>query len=167
MRTRIALIGLSVFVCAAWFSEATACGDKFIVGPAGARVEQSTIASTPARILIYRDVSSDTTSALRDPDLIAALKDAGHTPVTADGVQGLNSAVRGASFDLVLVDYASAQKVRDEIKTASSQPRVVPVLDRTSRRYLSEAKKQFNVVMNVPATVSSVLNTINKAMTQR
>lgn len=167
MKTGMSLLGLLVCVCALWFSDAAACGDKFIVGPSGARLEQPNVASMPARILIYRDITSDTTSALRDPELISALKEAGHTPVAADGTQGLEKAVKGGSFDLVLVDYASAQKVRDEIGTAASHPRVVPVLDRTSRHFLSEAKKEFRVVMNVPATVSSVLSTIDKAMSAR
>jgi len=167
MKTRTSLIGLSFVVCALWFSDAAACGDKFIVGTSGARLEQPNIASIPARILIYRDIGSDTTSALRDPELISALKDAGHTPVTADGTQGLESAVQGGTFDLILVDYGSAQKVRDEINTIKSHPRVVPVLDRTARKFLSQAKKDFQVVMNVPATVSSVLTTINSAMSLR
>ena len=168
MKTRTSLIGLSLCVCALWFSDAAACGDKFIVGPSGARLEQpNAVASMPARILIYRDIGSDTTSALTDPQLITSLKEAGHSPVTADGAQGLEKAVKGGSFDLVLVDYASVQKVRDGVMTATSHPRVVPVLDRTSRHFLSEAKKEFRVVMNVPATVSSVLATIDKAMSAR
>ena len=167
MRARMSLIGLSLVVCVSWFSNAAACGDKFIVGTGGAQVEQPTVASSPARILIYRDLGSDTTSALRDPELITALKDAGHTPVIADGEQGLDKAVKGSTFDLVLVDYASAQKVRTELMTAASRPRVVPVLDRTSRQFLSAAKREFSVVMNVPATVSSVLKTIDKAMSRQ
>jgi len=165
MKKTFCLIGLALFVCVLSFSNAPACGDKFIVGPSGARLEQPNVASIPARILIYRDVTSDTTSALRDPQLIAALKDAGHTPVTAEGMEGLESSVKGGKFDLILVDYASVQKVRDELGTSTPHMRLVPVLDRTSRHFLSEAKKEFTVVMNVPATVSSVLSTINKAMT--
>lgn len=167
MKTRIGLLGLFILVSALSVSDAAACGDKFIVGPAGARVEQSTVASSPARILIYRDIGSDTTSGLRDPGLVSALKEAGHTPVTADGAQGLESAMKGSSFDLVLVDYGSAKKVSDEVMTAASHPKVVPCLNRSSRRYLSEAKKQFNVVMNFPNDVAYVLQTIDKAMSQR
>jgi hypothetical protein len=167
MRIRMPLVGLSVLVTALAFSVASACGDKFIVGPAGGSLEQPAVASTPARILIYRDNGADTTSALSDPDLIAALKEAGHTPVTADGTKGLENAVSRSSFDLVLVDYASAQKVREEVGTTASHPSVIPVLNRTSRQFLSAAKREFKVVMNVPATVSSVLATIDKAMSRR
>lgn len=167
MRTRDFLLGLSVFVVFC-FTAAEACGDKFIVGPSGARLEQPNDAvATSARILIYRDTGSDTTSALRDPELITALKEAGHTPVAADGAQGLEQAFKGGSFDLILVDYASAQKVRDEIMTSGAHSRVVPCLNRTSRHFLSDAKREFKVVMNFPADVSSVLTTIDRAMSTR
>lgn len=167
MRIRILLFALSLLVSLVSFSDAAACGDKFIVGPGGVNVEQDTVASSPARILIYRDVGSDTTSGLMDPNLITALKEAGHTPVAVDGEQGLDKAIQGEAFDLVLVDYASAKKVRVDLLAATSQPRVVPVLNRTSRKFLSAAKDEFKVVMNVPATVNSVLATINKAMLLR
>jgi len=167
MTCRLFTIGLSIFALVSWHSEAVACGDKFIVGTGGAAVDESVVASTPARILIYRDLGSDTTSALSDPELLAALKNAGHTPVTANGAQGLETAVKDGSFDLVLVDYASAQKIRSGIVTATSHPSVVPVLSRTSRHYLSAARREFKVVMNVPTTVASVLATIDKAMSLR
>ena len=167
MKMRMALIGLSILGCTLWFSNAAACGDKFIVGPSGTRLEQPIASTTSARILIYRDVGSDTTSAVRDEQLIVVLKEAGHKPVAAEGTQGLEAAVKGGSFDLILVDYASAEKVRNEVVSSPSHPSIVPVLDRTSRHLLSTAKKEFNVVLNVPATVSSVLRTIDKAMLAR
>jgi hypothetical protein len=150
-----------------WVSAADACGDKFIVGTAGGRPEQTLVASVPARILIYRDAPSNTASAMTDPELLSALKQAGHTAVAADGKADFESAVSSAQYDLVLVDYASAQAVRDELVKSSPAPRVVPVLDRASRKFLSAAKQNFTVVMNVPATVSSVLSTIDKAMAGR
>ena len=153
MNTRTSLIVLSLFASGAWFSDAGACGDKFIVGPGGERSEQATTASTHARILIYRDVKSDAVSGLNDPDLVAALTDAGHTTVTVEGEQDLDKAMKGGTFDLVLVDYSSAQKVRDELVVTSSHPSVVPVLDRTTRKFLSAARSEFKVVMNVPAPV--------------
>ncbi len=141
-----------------------ACGDKFILGSSGSQLERATTAKHPGRILVYREPNSETAAALKDPELDKYLKQAGHSTRDADGPQDLQYALGADRFDLVLVDYRAASRLRDQLVSKGLPIRVVPVLDRGSRQFLSAAKQEFKVVLNVPASVSSVLTTIDKAM---
>jgi len=145
--------------------QALACGDKFIMGGSESQLERAQSVVVPAKILIYTDPSTDPSSAMFDPELMAVLKEAGHIPSQAIGREGLEKAVAETQFDVILADYGVAAKVRDDVRSKVPTSRVVPVLDRSSRQFLSTAKKDFGVVLNVPASAARLLSAIDKAMT--
>jgi CheY-like chemotaxis protein len=124
-------------------------------------------ASQPARILIYREPGAATSQALGDPALEDTLKKAGHSTTGAATAQDLERALSTSDYDLVLADYQMATTLRGQLGATVPGIRLVPVLDRDTRQFLSAAKREFKVVLNIPASVNSLLNAVDKAMALR
>lgn len=162
MRTVKLLVLIAAIVLAT--PQPFACGDKFIVADEGLRNDVPLQAAKPRRVLLYRPEAPDAAACMRDPALRSSLEQAGHTVVVADGQAALSRALQSERFDVVLVEYQSAGKIRDDLKTRSTPTVVVPVLDRTARKFLSAARREFQVVLNVPTSAHRVLSTLDKAM---
>jgi hypothetical protein len=165
MRTsKLMILACLTLAVAPTSPDVSACGDKFIVAEEGMRNEAMLQASKPGRVLLYRPEAPDAAACMRDPELRASLEKAGHTVVVADGDEALSRALASERFDVVLVEYAKASDVRDTVKGNSASPVVVPVLDRTARQFLSAARREFKIVLNVPASAYRVVMALDKAM---
>lgn len=141
---------------------AFACGDRFIFSGGGGRFDRVSAPVEPANVLIYRDAGTDPTSVMFDPSLPEVLSQAGHTPNVVEETDRWTDTALEA--DVVLVEYRSAQAVREQLRSASKNAVVVPVLDRAARKDLSAAKREFGVVLNVPASANALLRAIDRAL---
>ncbi|HEX6850278.1 MAG TPA: hypothetical protein VF139_02640 [Candidatus Polarisedimenticolaceae bacterium] len=142
-----------------------ACGDRFIFSGSNSRLERAATPGVLANVLIYRDAETDPTSVMFDPALPEVLAEVGHTPSVADRPDELVESARGA--DVVLVEYRSAPAVRESIRASGGGSIVVPVLDRAARKNLSAAKREFGVVLNVPASAATLIRAIDRALAAR
>ena len=104
------------------YRAAEACGDKFLAVGRGAKFQRAYASVYPGKLLIYSRPSSDPKSAIRDPQLHKALRQAGHNVNVIEDWSLLEHALRGVPVDVVLVDVAEAPKVQDLIASAPAHP---------------------------------------------
>ena len=62
------------------WNDVSACGDKFLLTGRGARLQHGYCALHPASILVYVNSKSGPAAAMRNPQFLNALKQAGHKP---------------------------------------------------------------------------------------
>jgi hypothetical protein len=116
-----------------------ACGDKFLRVGRSARF-RGYAAVHPATILIYRPVNS-TRAGIEE--LKALLKRAGHRPVAVDRGTSISQALAAAQYDLVIADYADADRIKDDLQSAPSKPELLPILDKPAKDVEAEARKKY------------------------
>jgi hypothetical protein len=111
----------AALVCAS--TDLSACGDKFLRGGRSPRFSKYA-AIHPAAILIFApQPSSKGIKELQD-----VLRKAGHkSRVVAPGT-GLAEAFSAASYDVVFANYSDAARIRTELESVPSNPKVLPFL---------------------------------------
>jgi hypothetical protein len=116
-----------------------ACGDKFLRVGRSARFRRYA-AVHPAAILIYKPANS--TPAGID-ELTSLLKRAGHRPIAVDRGTNLSLAFARAQYDLVIADYADADRIKSNLQAAAIKPELLPILLNSSKAVEAEAEKQY------------------------
>ena len=142
-----------------------ACGDKFLVVGRGVRYSRAHGAVHAASILIYRNSTSQSAAIAKDVKLEGDLKQAGHKVQSVTDATALDSALKGARFDLVLADVADSPGLEKQVASQSSKPIVVPVLYEPTSDQLAAAKKQYGCAMKAPS--KDYLSTIDEIMSQK
>ena len=86
--SRIAALVVAVSVSVpVTYPVAHACGDKFLMAGRGAKFQRAYASVYPGKVLIYSQSSKNAKTAIRDPQLHKALRQAGHKLVDVDGVR--------------------------------------------------------------------------------
>lgn len=116
-----------------------ACGDKFLRVGRSVRFRRYA-AAHPAAILIYKPVDS-TPAGIEE--FKALLKRAGHRPVAVDRGTSISVALAAAQYDLVIADYADADRIKNDIQSAPIKPEFLPILYKPSKTVEAEAEKQY------------------------
>jgi len=139
MRMPLILPGLFLVAAVAW-----ACGDKLmlIMGARSARIKSV----RPALILAYPGQSASAT-LIRDLQLQLAVKKAGHRIQVVEDPAGLENALKGAKYDLVVVDVANANELSQRVLSAPSKPVLLPVAFRASKEEQSAAQKKYHCLL--------------------
>ena len=103
MRMPLILPGLFLVAAVAW-----ACGDKLmlVMGARSARIKPV----RPALILAYPGQNASAT-LIRDLQLQPAVKKAGHRIQVVEDPAGLENALKGGKYDLVIADVANANEL--------------------------------------------------------
>lgn len=153
-------LGLSTFQ-----TSALACGDKLLVLGRGVRFQRAFAAVHPASILIYRPRTAAAPDAFKEFD--ATLKDAGHKLQAVDNATALADALKTGSFDLVLVDLASAQALEQQVRSSASKPTLLPLSYKASKADAATAKQRFGSLLSIPSKSGQYLATIDRAMESR
>lgn len=135
---RVFVIGL-IATFAAGSVDLGACGDKFLRMGRSARFRRYA-AAHPAAILIYRPVNS-TPAGIEE--LKAVLKRAGHRPVAVDRGTSISIALAAAHYDLVIADYADADRIKNDLQSAAFKPELLPILHKPTKAVEAEAEKQY------------------------
>lgn len=121
MRTVLLVLGL-VLGASALVPAALACGDKFLMVGRGAKFQRAYASVHPGKILIYARPSTDAKAAIRDPQLHKALRQAGHAVSVIEDWALLETALRTAPTDIVLVDVAEAARLQAVMAVAPTHP---------------------------------------------
>jgi hypothetical protein len=99
-----------------------ACGDKFLMVGRGARFQRVYASVHPGKVLIYARPSTDNKAAIRDPQLHKALRQAGHAVSAIEDWTLFEQALKTVPVDVVLVDFAEADRIQPVLAAASTRP---------------------------------------------
>lgn len=164
MRRLLLPLGIVLVVAGFAVSEASACGDKFLVIGRGAKRVQK--ARHPASVLLYQHPGSSLETATKDMKLEARLREAGHSVDSAATSVPLKEAVGSKRYDFVLVDLADAQAAAQQLEGLAGRPAVVPVTDKATDAALASAKAEYGLVIKTGKSLS-YLPALDDAMSRR
>jgi len=115
------VVALSVSVPAI-YPVVGACGDKFLMAGRGAKFQRAYASVYPGKVLIYSQSSKNAKTAIRDPQLHKALRQAGHTVSIIDDWTLFENALRSGPVDVVLVDVAEVSRLQPLVASSVAHP---------------------------------------------
>jgi len=122
MSRSVMLVVALVLVVSVWYPAALACGDKFLMVGRGAKFQRVYASVHPGKILIYARPSTDPKAAIRDPQMHKALRQAGHAVSVIEDWALLETALKTAPTDVILVDASEASKLAASIAASPTHP---------------------------------------------
>lgn len=122
MSRTVSLVVALVVGVSALYPAMQACGDKFLMVGRGARFQRAYASVHPGKVLIYARPSTDARAAIRDPQLHRVLRQAGHAVSVIEDWALLETALKIAPTDVVLVDVAEATRLEAAIAAAPTRP---------------------------------------------
>jgi hypothetical protein len=166
---RKVLVTVGLLAGATWLgtSALNACGDKFLLIGHGAGFQKGYAAVHPASILIYVQGKSAKALAIRDPQLAAGLKRAGHKVNVLEDRARLIQTLNSARYDIVLADFSDAIALESEVRASNAKPALVPVMYDPSKADMADAEKQFVCLLKAPEKITHFLNVIDDLMKTR
>jgi hypothetical protein len=94
----------------------------------GAKFQRAYASIYPGKLLIYTKPSIDPKAAIRDPQLLKALRQAGHSVSIIDGDWSLlEQAVKNGSVDIILLDVAEAPRLQPVVAASLTHPEAMYV----------------------------------------
>jgi len=144
--------------------DARACGEKFLISDENPERAAVATSATPLAVLIYAEAPGADVEASQ---LVAALRQAGHSVDVVTDLEALRGAASAGDHDLVVADYGDALQIRDAVREADPDLRIVPILAREQRSNLTAARREFGAVVNVPTRLSRMLSVIEGVAVSR
>jgi len=145
----------------------SACGDKLLVLGRGVRSQMFRTTQNPASILIYAK-SQPHQSSVRDSNLPAVLKRAGHKVWSVAETSELRDALQSRQYDLIVGDLADAAMLEQQLRSLSSPlPLIVPLVDKRMSAQVSPSTNPYSHILKTPDKDSRYLATIDQAMKLR
>ena len=138
-----------------------ACGDKLLVIGRGLRFQRA-YAGRQASLLIYSSGSPN--EGVPGTKIASMLKQAGHRVQTAAGPAQLDTVLKSGKVDVILAEFADVGAIAPEVRSAPSNPVVLPILYRPSRAEFSVAQKEYHVALKAPADEIRFLTAIDEAL---
>ncbi len=162
MKTRI-VAALLVLAGTGFSDPLQACGEKFLMGSRGSRLQRPAPVRTSASILVYANPGFNLTRALANVPFEATLRKAGYRPTVVSSADAFNSALGRGGWDLVLVDVSDSHGVSSRVHGANA-PIVLPVMYNPTGAELAAAKKQYQRILKAPTKNQSFLDAIDDAL---
>src|SRR5262245_51513913 len=110
MKTKVLIA--TVLLSAAQIADPLACGSKFLIPSRGTRYERSPAARQAAAILVYANRTSALAGTLADLPIDRTLRNAGYKPAAVTSIEDLQRALKGNNWDLIVLDVADSQTVK-------------------------------------------------------
>jgi hypothetical protein len=162
MKTRI-VAALLVLAGTGFSDPLQACGEKFLMGSRGSRLQRPAPVRTSAAILVYANPGFNLTRALANVPFEATLRKAGYRPTVVTSADAFANALGRGGWDLVLVDVADSPAVSSRVHGANA-PIVLPVMYNPTGGELAVAKKQHQRILKAPTKNQSFLDAIDDAL---
>lgn len=141
-------------------SPSQACGEgQFNMGQ-GLRY-QGYLAPRPATVLVL----DDGTMEPQRKALYAGLQKAGHRVTVVSDAAALSQALGEKRYDVIIASFADVDAVAARAAGASTQPRVLPVVQRNARN--EPALRRFPLFVLDGASLGQYLKVINQALSVR
>jgi hypothetical protein len=153
-------------LCLSW-TDAQACGDKFLVLGRGVRNQRAAGASHPARILVYLDPNGHLAEAMQEMNLGTHMKLAGHKVRSVETRADLATALASGHYDIVLADISNMRALESDVRSAPAKPALLPVIYNPTGEELAMAERQYSCVMKSPSKKQHFLAVIDDAMVLR
>lgn len=149
---------------------AQACGFKLLPLGRGIRY-QSRHTPKAASVLVYLP-PTDAGRSLTDPNIESALREAGHAVRTVTTKADLENALRSGDFDVILANVTDAPDLEKAQAVLDGQAVVLPALylvapggkQSGTEADKAEARKGFNVVVEIPSRPGHYCTAVDKAM---
>jgi hypothetical protein len=156
VRRPLILLSLFLVTAVAW-----ACGDKLmlIMGARSSRIKPV----RPAVILAYPGQTASA-ALIRDLQRQLTIRRAGHRIQVVEDAAGLDNALKGGKYDLVMADVANANELSQRVLSAPSKPVILPVAFQASKEEQSAAQKKYHCLLKAPANPENYLVAIDQAM---
>jgi hypothetical protein len=133
----------AVTMCLAFWTDLSACGDKFMrVGRSASGRRYAAL--HPSSILIYRPAGS-TSQGMTDFEKL--LKQAGHAPRVLQRGEGVAPILASANYALVIADYADVEMLKSQFAGATSTPAILPILGKSDKAVEAQIKKEFHCLI--------------------
>jgi hypothetical protein len=143
MFRRMMLAGVATALIAGWYSDVSACGDKFMrIGRSAAGRQYAAL--HPSSILIYRPAGSTTQGIA---DLETLLKRAGHMPRVLQRGESLPPVLATSNYALLIADYADVELLKSNLAGALSQPAILPILLDGDKTLEAQARREFHCLI--------------------
>lgn len=144
------------------FSDAAGCGDKFLVTSRATRFRRAPMVRPPAAILVYANPQSALPKALTNVPIEATLRKAGYQPSSVSTREELEAALQTRSWDVVVADLGEAQGLQSRITSGGAL--LLPVAYHASATVVTQAKKQYLVLLTAPTRIEAFLETVDDAV---
>jgi hypothetical protein len=141
-----------------------ACGEKFLMGSRGSRLQRPAPVRTSAAILVYANPGLNLTRALANVPFEATLRKAGYRPTVVSSADAFDTALGQGGWDLVVVDVADSPTVISRAQGLKAPPIVLPVMYNPTGAELSAAKKQHPRILKAPTKNHSFLEAVDDAL---
>lgn len=143
MLRRLAAISVAATLCVTFWTDLSACGDKFMrVGRSASGRRYAAL--HPSSILIYRPLGSTTKGMT---DLEKLLKQAGHAPRILQRDEGVEPALASANYALVIADYADVDMLKGRLGGAASAPTILPILAKSNKVVEAQIRSEFHCLI--------------------
>jgi len=143
-----------------------ACGDKFLLGTRGTAIYRSAFGATAAGILIYQRPAAATNTMVINQDAGTILHREGYQTTAVTTADDLRRALQQRAWDLVIVDAADSAAVPADQRTPLA-PLVLPVLLKPTDAALTQARREFSLVLKGPLKNQAFLDAIGDALEKR
>jgi hypothetical protein len=143
------------------------CGDKLMLLVGGAGFRQVYSGSRPASILAYAPPTSRIGPVVQELERLPALKEAGHRFYAVQDKAGLEQALTGGKYDLLLADLADAADLEQRFAADRTRPVLVPVVFKPTKTDAAAVKNKFSYVLKAPAKPIDYLEAIDRAVELR
>lgn len=167
MKNLLVTIAISAIVALASGPVLEACGAKFLVATRAARFQKMQRAAHPANILIYQHSDQPNVDAAGLAEFVekmrTILERVGHTVTVVESEDALQARVRGADFDVVMMELDAARRLRSDIRTWTPGASVLPIGSFLTTSQAALAKEEFGEVVRIPGSDSQMLSSVQKS----
>lgn len=146
-------------------SDASACGDKFLLLGRSLRYEEAYAAKHPASVILY--AAPSTGFATVQPEVFMLLKKAGHKAVAVDTRAALAEALKSTPFDVVFADVADLEAASADVAAAGSHAVVLAVIHAPSETEKKAAEKKYSCLLSAKGKDRHFLAVVNEVMRLR
>lgn len=166
MLTWVRAAAAVLMVVASLGGEALACGDKFLVPGRRARFRDQLVARASAAVLIYVPPGSVLDGTPQGASLVARLQEAGYRPTLVTSEPGLELAMRGGAWDVVIADLADGPGIARQVSNGPA-PTVLPVAHAVGGAALDQAKRLYPQVLGSRSSDRDLFRAIDAILAQR
>jgi hypothetical protein len=167
MRVRVMALVVAAVVLQLGAEGLQACGDKFLLAGRGAKFRQAYAAIYPAAVVVFARPQRGSTAAIRNPQLLADLKQAGHRVVLVENEQALTRAFETERVDVLLTDGSDADRLATQADTVPAKPRVVPVLFKPTKAESKAVETRYQICLTSSDRSIKFLAAIDDVMKAR
>lgn len=143
MFRHLILAGVAMGLCAASYTDLSACGDKFM-RPGRSVSNRRYAALHPSPILIYRPARSTPQGIAMFEDM---LKKAGHSARVVQRGEDVAPILATGKYPLVIAEYSDVEAMKKEVDAAPSRPSILPILLESNKPVEAQLRKDFHCLI--------------------